>query len=206
MYEEVHTIAPSRRRLEVPHYWGHGNCAFIVDTPTSAVRVAAVPMLEDEPIRLAGADHVVQAQRWIGATRFDEAADIVGAIGSAFSTLNAIMTDEDGDYLRNWKRRGTTRTSESLLLEETVIPVGATVSVSGPWSVAQRAIVAGASHPGAPDGAMAVSVTTGDIDNVISGQSVVPPSKTYTIVFAIVMAALGCGVLWGGLAGFAQGL
>ena len=203
MFEEVRDTEAFGNHREVPHYWGYASRAFLVDTPVNAVRVQAVPMLKDAARRHGDPVHVAHAQQWVESTRFEVTAPGTGRLGSALSIVSAMLTEDDGESRRDWKLSDTTRTPDTLLLEETTVPVDATVSVAGPWSAARRAIITGANTSSAADGLSGVSVTTGPIEKVLEGQSAVPPSRTYTIVFAIVMAGLGYGVLWGGLQGFA---
>ena len=206
MYYETTTVGngqtgATRVRTEVPVYWGHACRAFVLDTRRQAVRVMAVPNLQHEATRCVGADDVARANRHIAATRFEEASGLLGAVGTAFSVVSTMFTDEDGEVRQDWKRSGATRDAGTLLLEETILPVGAQASVAGTWSVDRRAIVAASSG----SAAVGVTATVGSMEGVLEGSSQVPASTWSVLLTALVCAAIGAAVLWGGMIAFAPG-
>ena len=80
-----------------------------------------------------------------------------------------------------------------LQLEETVLPIGETVSAFGSWSAARGAIVA----PPSPLPGSHVVVARGGPE-ALDGQAGVPQSTTSYIVGAIVLLALAAGLFWFG--------
>jgi hypothetical protein len=178
------------RREEVPVYWGLASRPFIVDTRARAVRVMAVPWIVDEPSRLSGADAVLRARQYIDATRFEEASGRIGAVGTAISTVRVLFGDADGEHRADYKSTGTERDPGTLLLEETVLPVGASASVAGTWLASRGAIQPGSGAGGG------VTVTTGPVEMLLARSSQLPASTTNSLVFAIVLGGLGAALLW----------
>ncbi len=198
MYELVYDAGSSRARNEVPHYWGFGSVPFFVDTPSSAVRVLAMPKLDDEGVHLEGPDEVARAQRWITSNPFENAAGIGGMFATVYEITSDVLT-EHGAQRRNFRRTDTTRSAASLRLEESIVPVGTRVTVSGAWSTRHNGIVPGSAIDHDNATGMGVTVTTRPLARVGGTQLGVPTSTTYNIVFAIVTAAIGAGILWAGI-------
>ena len=186
---------PRNHTEEVPVYWGLASRPFLVDTRTRAVRVMAVPWLVDDPVRRTGADAVLRARQVVAATRFEEASGMLGALGTALSTVRVLFNDDDGEHRADYKAAGTTRDPETLLLEETVLSVGATASLAGTWSADRGAVVPGSSTGGG------VTVSTGSVDALLRRSSQVPPSSASGLVVAVVFGALGAAILWAGTIG-----
>jgi hypothetical protein len=120
---------------------------------------------------------------------------MLGAVGSAFTTVTAMLTDDDGESRFDWKRAGDSRDPSTLRLEESVLPVGATASVAGPWSVDRHAVVPASAAPGA----LGVTVTTGPVETLLGANSQVPASTTSSVLVIVVLAAIGAGIVWGGM-------
>jgi len=183
------------RRIEVPVYWGQACRPFLIDTPTNAVRIMAVPHLADKVVRRESPEHIARARAYVGATRFDEASGLLGAVGSAITTGTAMFTDDDGESRFDWKRTGEPRDPSTLLLEESVLPIGATASVAGPWSIDRHAIMPASDAPGG----LGVTVTTGPVDTLLGANSQIPASTTTSVVLILVLTAIGVGIVWGGM-------
>lgn len=200
MYYE--TEAPTRRRrIEVPVYWGFACRPFLVDTPAHAVRVLAVPRLVDTPQRRGTAEDAERARQHVAATRFEEASGLLGAAATAFATAGTMFCTDDGEERRDWKATGTARDPGTLLLEETVLPVGASAAVAGAWLSERRAIVPSTDASGSP----VVTVTTGPVETLLSKADVAPPSGTSAFAWTLVLLGLGVGILVAGLRLLAPG-
>lgn len=192
-YRMFHQVRNHKGRLEdVPIYWGLASRPFIVDTRMRAVRVMAVPWIVDEATRCDGAGVVTRARQHVGTTRFEDVSGLLGAVGTVFSTVRVMFQDEDGEHRADYRAAGTTRAPETLLLEETVLPVGAVASVAGTWSAARGAIVT-ASGTAVTGG---VTATSGPVDTLLKRSTQVPASTTSTALFVVVLAAFGAGILW----------
>jgi hypothetical protein len=172
-----------------PVYWGYASRPFTLDTQTRALRVMAVPQLDDAAVRLNTAEDRARARHYASVTTFEEthaALGMLGAVGSAFSMANALYTDDDGDIRRDWKLGGINGDLNTLLLEETVLPVGAQVTLTGTWSVERNAIVSSAEAP--------LKVNTGGVDAVSSGS--LPVGNLGTLIWLLATAAIGAGIVW----------
>lgn len=192
-----------RRRRTVPVYWGHACRPFRIDTAGRAIRVMAVPRLADEAARLAAPDDVERARQHVGATRFEEVGgDLLGALGTAFERAGEMFADEDGESRRDWRRKGDDRDPSSLLLEETVLAVGATVTAAGRWSTDRQAVV-----PDSGDvGPGAVTVVTGPPERLARAAHALPSSAWSVAVAATLLTGLGAGLVWLAVSGHLQAL
>ncbi len=178
------------RMQDEPVYWGLASRPFLVDTRRRAVRVLAVPWIVDEATRHATADAVQRARQYVTSTRFEVTSGLAGALGSVLGTVRVLFADEDGEHRADYRRDDATGRLEGLLMEETVLPVGATASVAGTWSASRGAMVAADGTPGG------VTATTGPIEQLLDKASVVPPSAAGAAIVTLVMAGLGAAVLW----------
>lgn len=187
----------------VPVYWGHACRPFRIDTAGRAIRVMAVPRLADEAARLAAPDDVERARQHVGATRFEEVGgDLLGALGTAFERAGEMFADEDGESRRDWRRKGDDRDPSSLFLEETVVPVGATVTAAGRWSTDRQAVVpdSGDAGPGT------VTVVTGPPARLARAAHALPSSAWSVAVAATLLTGLGAGLVWLAVSGHLQAL
>jgi hypothetical protein len=192
-YRLFRQVRNHKGRLEdVAVYWGLASRPFIVDTRLRAARVLAVPWIVDEATRLEGAAAVAMARQHVSDTRFEEVSGLLGAIGTAVGTVRVMFNDDDGEYRADYRARGDTSDPATLLLEETLLPVGATASVAGTWSSARGAIVASSG----PSGAGGVTATIGPVETLLGRRGHVPASLASALGFALVAAAIGVGLLW----------
>jgi hypothetical protein len=190
-YRLFRQVRSSNGRLQdEPVYWGLASRPFILDTRRRAVRVMAVPWIVDDATRHASADAVQRARDYVGVTRFAVAPGVTGAIGSVLSTIRVLFTDEDGEHRADYRCADATARLEGVLLEETVLPVGATATVAGTWSVSRLAVV---TADGAPGG---VTATTGPVERLLAKGGVVPASAANAAAFTLVLAVVGAGMLW----------
>ena len=192
-YDVVTTGGVNRPKIEVPVYWGQACRPFVIDSSKRVVRVLAVPRLVDAPLRREGEADVERARHWVGATRFERAAGLAGALGTALAMADDILTDDDAECRRDWMHEGEARDPATLILEETVLPVGASASLVGPWSASRRAIVP---HVAAAE-TLGASVTTGAADALLASHAGLPPSRLGAALFAVVTLAIGAAIVWG---------
>jgi hypothetical protein len=185
----VETRDQENYRRSQPMYWGYASRSFILDTQTRALRVMAVPQLEDEAVKRNAPEDRTRARHYANMTTFEEtnaALGMLGVVGSAFSMVNALYTDDDGEIRRDWKLGGINANPETLLLEETVLPVGAQVTLTGTWSGERNAIVSSAESP--------LKVSTGSVDDMRSGALSV--GNVGTVIWLLVTTAIGAGIVW----------
>jgi hypothetical protein len=192
MYYHSRPSGRTRALNEVPVYWGHAARPFAIDAPGARFRVLAVPLFGHHPTRLEGEAVVAAARQWVAATAFEDVAPgLLGSVGTALQVASTLFGDEDGEDRRDFRVAGETRDPATLVLEETLLPVGAQASVSGRWSAARGAIVAGG------DAAVGelVQAVLGPVER-LTGPGEVPPSFATYLTSAIVLTGLGAGLLW----------
>jgi hypothetical protein len=186
----IETNSPENFRDSQPVYWGYASRPFTLDTQTRALRVMAVPQLEDAAQRLDSAEDRERARHYASTTAFEEtfeALGMLGVVGTVLSVAGTLYSDEDGEVRRDWKLGGASANLDTLLLEETVLPVGAQVTLTGTWSVARNAVLSSAQGP--------LRVSTGTFDAVRPGS--LPVGNLGTVIWLLAFAAAGAGILWG---------
>jgi hypothetical protein len=189
------TSNATERRHEVPVYWGSGCLPFRIASATARVRVEAIPQLRDRPQMLRLDVDTQRAREYIAATRFEIATGITGAIGTAFEIANAVSAEGNSAYRRDWKNKAQPVDPATLILEETVLAVGVTATLAGPWSVTRQAIVP---HIDGMD-ALTVTASTGGPEKMHLDDAGVPPSTLAGVLTAVGLLTTGVGVLWGAL-------
>jgi hypothetical protein len=192
MFRETRSTEGDRR--QEPVYWGYASKPFALDGAVARTRVLAVPQFAAPAERHSGGPALERARRWIRNTPFEEVrGDMLGVVGTAFSMAHEIFTDEDGEARRDWNRHGDERDPADLLLEESVLPVGAAASVHGTWSAERGAIVAG----GDPAIGAGVSVVLGPPEEL---GGALPHSTGAYLATAAISTLLGGGIVWFALA------
>jgi len=181
------------RLVEVPVYWGHAARPFAIDSTATRFRVLAVPLLLDAATPRDGAVVVERARQLVAATRFEEVGrGVLGAAGTALQLAHTMFSDDDGEARRDWKVAGETRDPETLRLEETLLPVDQVASVAGTWSPERNAIVSGGEESVGPG----VAVILGPPEK-LPGQVVgLPASFASYLITAMVLTAIGVGLVW----------
>jgi hypothetical protein len=183
------TFRGRRSQHQVPVYWGYASRPFALDSAAARVRVLAVSLPEQPSERRSGADAIERARRLVASTSFESVSGSLGAVGSAFSMAKDVFTDDDGEARRDWKNASDERDPESLQLEEYVLPVDAQASAHGAWSAARGGIVVGAAI------GSTVAVVLGPPEK-LTGVGGTPHKYGSYVVTAIVLTALGIGLLW----------
>lgn len=192
MYYRGRPSGRKRALNEVPVFWGHAARPFAVDAPSARARVLAVPLLGNQAMRREGDAALERARQWVAATAFEDvAAGVLGAVGTAFQVAATLFGDEDGEDRRDFRVAGETRDPATLFLEETVLPIGEVASVSGRWSAAKSAIVAGGD-----DAVGETVVAVVGPPERLKGPGEAPPSFASYLVSALVLTGLGVGLVW----------
>ena len=94
---------------------------------------------------------------------------------------------------RDWQAANIPFGIDALLREETVVPVGATVSVSGRWSAARGVIVPGEMA----EGQLGLTLVTGTAEELgRSGRSQLPWSVLSVAVTAALLLLVGGALVW----------
>lgn len=193
MYYRGRHAGQKRALAEVPVFWGHAARPFAIDAPGARFRVLAVPLLVSQGRRREGDAAVARAREWVAATSFEDVAPgLVGTLGTAFQLASTLFNDDDGEDRRDFRRGGEeARDPAALILEETVLPVGEVASVSGRWSASRGGVVAGGEHAVGET----VSAVLGPPERLARAGEV-PHSFGSYLASAIVLTALGAGLVW----------
>jgi hypothetical protein len=185
-YKMYYNEMTGRGPTEVPVYWGYVSRPFAIDGPGGRIRVLAVPMLHQKQGEERRGEEVVErARRLVQATTSFEYST---AMGSVFSLVSDIFTDDDGIARRDYRRPNTDRDIATLRFEETVLPVDIQVSAHGTWSAARGGIVVGEAL-----GSM-VTVQPGGPEKLKG----IPVGHSFGcgVVSATVLTALGAALIW----------
>lgn len=189
MYYLGRSSRGSRRPIEVPVYWGYACRPFAIDSSVARLRVLAIPLLHADAEPRQGPDAIERARQLVKTTAFEPVAPLA-TLGAIFELARDTFSDEDGEARRDWKREGDERDPETLLLKETLLPVGAAASVHGLWSAERGAIVSEGSALGT-----AVSVVLGRSEKLKGVPGVGHSTRAY-LVTATLLTALGIGLVW----------
>jgi len=193
LYRMFYETRDADGRHEVPVYWGFASRPFALDSSTVRMRVLAVPRLLLPAERRDGPEAVARARRLVAETGFEAAR--FGGLAPAATALEmakVMFTDDDGEARCDWKSGEEGRDPQDLILEETVLPVGAVASAFGAWSAGRGALVA----QDAAAGVVAVSVVLGPPEGLLQQDTGAPASVGSYLVSAIVLTALGIGLVW----------
>jgi hypothetical protein len=184
---------PGRKYREVPVYWGYASLPFRLDSPSRAFRIIAMPRLVAEATQHDSAEARERARSHVAATRF-EPKEALGGIASSAATMVSELTSEPvGPVRRDWQATGIDFPFEELRIEENVVPLGATVSVSGRWSSERGAIVPG----DIGDGDVGLTLVAGGAEELgRSGAAELPFSAWSVAATAAVSLVLGAALVW----------
>jgi hypothetical protein len=189
-YRMYTTHMVNGRPSMLPVYWGYAGQPFVIDTPSISYPVASVPLLPGKATKLEGHDVVARARAYTRSTGWETVE--LGLLGTMDTVFQRV-----GDDSRTGTRRDFAVTYQdapdvgALTLEESVLPVGATVSAFGRWSATIGAIVAPEGLPGTSH----VTVALGGPE-ALGTDGGVPHSTTSYVVTAIVLLLLAAGVYW----------
>jgi hypothetical protein len=182
-----------RRYREVPIYWGYSSRSFYLDSPSHAYRVMAFPQMLDKTTSYDSPEARARARAYVAATPSEPMDALVGVASSAASILSEILHEPSGDTRRDWRAANVNVDIEKLQMEENLVPVGATVSVSGRWSAERGAIVPGVMG----EGQIGVTLVAGPAENLgQSGASELPSSVMSVAVTGAMMLSIGGAIAW----------
>jgi hypothetical protein len=188
MYRMYYVTVDSRNhRLETPVYWGYASRPFALDSSVR-YRIFAVPRLSCDAQVFTGDDVLTRARSFLGVGHFEEASPgMIGSLESVFQMTQDVLDDENAEARRNWNRGPESRDPGDLILEETVLPIGVEASAIGTWSAEKGAIIGTKSN--------AVAVSLGPPEN-LSTKEGVPASTGAYFISALLLTAIGLGMLW----------
>lgn len=195
-YRMYYTTVDSKGdRMDVPVYWGYAARPFAIDSRSARYRILAVPRLSIAPVLLPQDSALAQARTVASSTQFERVRpDLAGTLQTVFESAKDIFLDDDGESRKDWAREGDERDPSELILEEIVLPVDVQASALGTWSQERNAIVSSK----ASTGNIGVSIVLGGVEKLTAKEGV-PHSFTGYLVTAVLLTALGAGLLWLGM-------
>jgi hypothetical protein len=173
-----------------PVYWGYAVQPFRIDSRSRSYPIAGTLLPGDRTERLTGDAAVKRARDYVRATGWETVEyRMLGALDTVMQRARESSTT---GVRRDFAVPNDTAPDVALLqLEESVLPIGATVSAFGTWSGAEGAIVA---PPSPLPGSFVVLAEGGP--EALDGKPGVPTSTTGYVVGAFVMTALAGGLFW----------
>jgi hypothetical protein len=171
-------------------YWGYAVQPFAIDSRSRSYPIAGTLLPGEKTVRLTGDAAVKRARDFVRSTGWETVEyRMLGALDTVFQRVSESSTS---GVRRDFAVQNDAAPDVSILqLEESVLPLGATVSAFGAWSGALGAIVA----PPSPLPASFVVVAEGGPE-ALDGKPGVPTSTTGYVVGAFVMTALAGGLFW----------
>ncbi len=181
---------------QTPVWFGAATQPFVVDTDARAVRVLAMPQIEETHRNIGrDGDVLARAQDFIARTTFDEVANI-GIAGTVISMFGDMRDVPTHGHRRDWHREGATDALTTLRMNESLVPVGERITVIGHWSPEHRAIVP-------ESGALSAGVIVSRGDGRRSGTGNALPSSALAVaIFGVLLTAAGAGLIWAIRAGY----
>ena len=174
---------------EVPVYWGYAAQPFNIDSRSRSYPVVGTGLHAEKATPLGGDAAVARARQYIRSTGWETVE--YRMLGALDTVRQRLEDDSVTGTRKDFAADAGAPDVALLLLEETVLPIGETVSAYGSWSAARGAIVA----PPSPLPGSHVVVARGGPE-ALDGQGGVPQSTTSYIIGAIVLLALAAGVFW----------
>jgi hypothetical protein len=170
-------------------YWGYAAQPLSIDTPARSYPVWGVPMPGPKATQLSGETVVNRARSYVRSTGWETVE---------FTRLG--MLDAGGQRLLDESTTGTRRDFAAnldeppdvatLTLEETLLPVGATVSALGQWSASHGAIVRPSDSPD-----LLVVVVPGGPE-ALDGRPLMPQSINDYVTAAMVSLVAAVGTFY----------
>jgi hypothetical protein len=186
----VHTRNSKGGRDETPVYWGYAVQPFAIDSRTRSYAVAGTLLPGEQTAQLTGDAAVKRARDYVRSTGWETVE--YRMLGALDTVLQRATESSTTGVRRDFAVPNDTAPDVAILqLEESVLPIGATVSAFGTWSAAQGAIVA----PPSPLPASFVVLAEGGPE-ALDGKPGVPTSTAGYVVGSFVMTALAGALFW----------
>ena len=176
---------------EVPVYWGYAAQPFTIDSRSRSYPVSGTALHAEKATPLGGDAAVARARQYIRSTGWETVE--YRMLGALDTVRQRVEDDSASGTRKDFAADGDAPDAALLKLEETVLPIGETVSAFGTWSAARGAIVS----PPSPLPGSHVIIARGGPE-ALDDQAGVPHSTTAYVVGAIVLLALAAGLFWFG--------
>jgi hypothetical protein len=186
----VHTRNSKGGQDETPVYWGYAVRPFAIDSRARSYPVAGTLLPGERTSRLTGDAAVARARAYVRSTGWETVEyRMLGTLDTVFQRAREVSVD---GVRRDFAVPNDAAPDVAILqLEESVLPLGATVSAFGTWSGSQGAIVA----PPSPLPASFVVIAEGGPE-ALDGKPGIPTSTTGYLVGAFAMMAVAAAVFW----------
>ena len=175
---------------ETPVYWGYAVQPFAIDARARSYPVAGTLLPGDKTEPLTGHAAVQRARDYVRSTGWETVE--YRMLGALDTVLQRVRENAITGLRRDFAVPNDAAPDVAILqLEESVLPIGATVSAFGTWSASLGAIVA---PPSPLPGSFIVLADGGP--EALDGKPGVPSSTTGYVVGAFVMTAFAGGLFW----------
>jgi hypothetical protein len=185
----VRTVIGVNKSRETPVYWGYGSQPFSIEAPSRRYPIPDVPLLGDKPTVPDDDGVAARARNYFRSTGWEtiEYPKLEVSDPNFLAALDMSTTGSRRDFGLD-----TTIAPDVALLrfEETVLPIGATVSAIGHWSAARGALVR---PPDSPAGL--VTVVTGGPE-ALDGRPDMPEPIGQDVAGAIIAIVLAIGLFF----------
>jgi Ankyrin repeats (3 copies) len=182
-YDIDHMSQSSEGTSEVKDYSGFALAPCAIDSPHGSVRILGFPLLEGFPkASYDTAEGRKNAAAYLEAT---ELKDMQGFHpGTIFHEIKELLTDDDGQFRKDWKITDDRDLSEKHLREQVVAP-GDQVCAIGRWSAAKHGLI--------PPAGGVIRLLQGDPQKIVSGLW----RKTIgNLIGALIVAAIVNGAVY----------
>src|SRR3954452_1297000 len=182
-YDIEHIAQAHDGTSEIKDYSGFALAPCAIDSPHGSVRILGFPMLEGFPkTSYDTAEGRKNAAAYLHAT---ELKDMQGFHpGTIFHEVKELLTDDDGQFRKDWKMTEDRDLSDKQLREQVVAP-GDQVCAIGRWSAAKHGVI--------PPPGSVIRLLQGDPQKIVSGLW----RKTIgNLIGALIVAAIVNGAVY----------
>jgi hypothetical protein len=158
-YDIDHTSRSGRDSTEVKDYSGFALAPCAIDSPHGSVRIFGFPLLEGFPKRSFDTEEGRKnAAAYLEST---PSTDMQGFHpGMIFHEIKELLTDDDGQFRKDWKMTEDRDLTDKHLHEQVVSP-GDQVCAIGRWSAAKHGLI--------PPAGGVIRLLQGDPQKIVSG-------------------------------------
>ncbi|MGA8809568.1 MAG: ankyrin repeat domain-containing protein [Thermoanaerobaculia bacterium] len=158
-YDIDHISQSSHDSTNVMDYSGFALAPCAIDSPHGSVRILGFPMLEGFPKKPYSTDDGRKnAAAYLEATALKDMQGFHP--GTIFHEIKELLTDDDGQFRKDWKMTEDRDLSDKDLREQIVAP-GDQVCAIGRWSAAKHGLI--------PPAGGAIRLLQGDPQKIVSG-------------------------------------
>jgi hypothetical protein len=158
-YDIDHISRSDDGTSEAKDYSGFALAPCAIDSPHGSVRILGFPMLEGFPKKSYSTEEGRRnAAAYLEATPLKDMQGFHP--GTIISEIKELLTDDDGQFRKDWKLTEDRDLSDKQLREQTVAP-GEQVCAIGRWSAAKHGLI--------PPAGAVIRLLQGDPQKIVSG-------------------------------------